>query len=85
MPKKLKIETWLKKLPEPHRSLALKNRKSFPKRVESETSLAAAVWNGFSWSSTPEGGEFWQGVYHWAVWTPAPPRPKLPNLPKKKK
>lgn len=85
MPKKLKIETWLKKLPEPYASLALKNRKDCPRGIYHETSLPAALCNGFSWESTPEGCVFWGDVLDWAAWQPSPRRPKLPKLPKKKK
>lgn len=85
MPKKLKIETWLKKLPDGYRELALKNRKSCPCRDRIYAASAdRAIADGFWWDDTDEGWTFWEDVRTFLAYKPSV-RPKLPKLPKKKK
>lgn len=57
------IKEWYETLPEPYKSQALKN--CFKNRLtNTRSSLAGAIMEGLSWSSTPEGGEYWKSLYH---------------------
>ena len=53
-------EEWLNQLPEDYRDKALKNMID-PKAEH--YSLAGAISNGFVWDSTPEGRDYWNGVF----------------------
>lgn len=63
-PKKLPIETWLKMLPEPYRSQAIKNHnESNWGTTDGVPSLAEAIGEGFEWSESREGWFYWNDMY----------------------
>jgi hypothetical protein len=70
-------EEWFNELKEDYRDKALKNMKS-PKTEH--YSLAGAVSNGFAWQETPEGKDYWNGVFREIMYG----EKFLPNLPTKK-
>jgi hypothetical protein len=53
-------EEWFNQLPEDYRDKALKNM--IDPSAQHYT-LAGAVSNGFVWDSTPEGKDYWNGVF----------------------
>jgi len=58
----------ISELPEPYKSLANSRRDADSVAQETDT-LAEA----FTWSDTPEGGEFWRDVYDAAIADDLPP------------
>lgn len=55
-------KTWLKRLPDGYRERALANCDSPDDHVES---LPYALISSFGWDDSPEGHDFWDGVYDW--------------------
>lgn len=55
------IEQWFNTLSEPVRAQALTNAAG--RLHYKEPLILDAFKNGFNWSETPEGLEYWQGVY----------------------
>lgn len=55
-------EQWLNELPEPVRSLALKNM-WWEDKDSQQPDQATALRQSFNWSRSPEGTAYWQGVY----------------------
>lgn len=55
--------SWLKRLPQPIRDLALARRNVAVDGKES-ASLSQALLNAFIWDLTPEGHDFWERVCH---------------------
>ena len=53
-------EEWFNELNEAYKDKALKNM-TYPKAEH--FSLAGAISNGFSWNDTPEGKDYWNGVF----------------------
>ena len=53
-------EEWFNQLNEAYKDKALKNMTS-PKAEH--FSLAGAISNGFNWNDTPEGKDYWNGVF----------------------
>ena len=53
-------QEWFDQLPEDYRDKALKNM--IDPKAEHYT-LAGAISNGFSWGETPEGKDYWNGVF----------------------
>jgi hypothetical protein len=53
-------EEWFNQLNEAYKEKALKNMKD--SKAEHYT-LAGAISNGFVWSETPEGKDYWNGVF----------------------
>ena len=70
-------EEWFNELKEDYRDKALKNMKS-PKTEH--YSLAGAISNGFAWQETPEGKDYWNGVFREIMYG----EKFLHNLPTKK-
>lgn len=55
------IEEWLKELPEPYRSAAIRNCEEEYKR-DTSSSLGQAITLAFNWHDSPEGDTFWGEV-----------------------
>jgi hypothetical protein len=53
-------EEWFNELNEAYKDKALKNMTD-PK--SEHYTLAGAISNGFSWNDTPEGKDYWNGVF----------------------
>ena len=56
------VQDWLDTLPEPYRSLALKNHSSYNK-IGNADCLPNALVLAFKWSSTIEGSVYWKSVH----------------------
>lgn len=73
------IQEWLMELPDGYRERALANMDE-GKRHTIVENMEDAIWEGLGWGRTPEGYDFWCGVYsHYAIGTPLPPLPQSPN------
>ena len=70
-------EEWFNELKEDYRAKALKNMTN-PKAEH--YSLAGAISNGFAWQETPEGKDYWNGVFREIMYG----EKFLHNLPTKK-
>jgi len=57
-----KIKYWLKSLPEPYRSKAIKNYCP-DNKYESFTSQKQALLSAFLWEKTKEGFEYWNELF----------------------
>jgi hypothetical protein len=69
------IEEWLEQLPDGYRERALANMYE-EKRYKIVENMQDAIWEGLGWGRTPEGYDFWRGVYsHYFAGTPLPPLP----------
>jgi hypothetical protein len=53
-------QEWFEQLPEDYRGKALKNMID---PTAEHYSLAGAISNGFVWNDTPEGKDYWNGVF----------------------
>jgi len=60
-----KTKEWLETLDKKYRDKALKN---MTKADDLHSTLAGAVSNGFVWDDTPEGHDFWNGVFRELMW-----------------
>lgn len=74
------IEQHLQTLPEPYRTLALKNADKEDLDKEYET-LPEALKDAFHWNKAPEGGDFWSQVDNWAEWQEEMKEYQLPPIP----
>jgi len=65
MKRKLRIETWLGKLNEPERSIALDNMRNDvdDSKDHLEEELAMALNNAFTWRHTKEGFDYWDNIF----------------------
>lgn len=74
------IMGWLLTLPQPYRTLAIKNMAE--KNAENYCSdIIGAIGYGFSWAGSPEGTCFWSGVYnHYIRGGNLPPIPQFKKL-----
>ena len=65
-PKPTTVEGWLKTLPEPVRSKALKNMRGRRDRNVTNNEclrLSNAIWDAFIWHSSKEGTDYWVTEY----------------------
>ena len=79
------IRQWLEELPEPYKSVALRNAEDDVSRAidDNVEHMSVALSRGFIWRESPEGSAFWRSVfYHYLTSTPLPPYPS--HLPKTK-
>lgn len=54
---------WLEQLEEPFKSQAISHTPEY-RRLHITRSLPSAIIMGFIWRNTPEGWEYWNGIYH---------------------
>ena len=74
------VRHYLNKLPPGYRERALNNL--FPDRAERVVSdIPEAIMDGFIWTETPEGFEFWEKVYQHHKALPEIPTSPLPEIP----
>lgn len=55
------IREWLLELPEPYRSLALKNMFKGDREIDSENEIEA-LRAAFTWAYSPQGYEYWRNL-----------------------
>lgn len=71
------VEQWLKTLPEPYKSKALAYAKKEGTLKDLAQGKSHSIINGFDWSETKEGDDFWCNVSNALIdKTPLPPFPK---------
>jgi len=74
MNKEKEIREWLEELPDGYRELAIKNCDYGGLLVDK---LSDAILDAFLWGGSPEGFEFWNDVWWWALGiVELPPLPK---------
>ena len=77
MTHKQKAIELLSQMPEPFNTWALENLEKYPLGIGHEPmKISAAIGMSFIWPETPQGREFWQGVFcHYMHDTPLPELP----------
>jgi hypothetical protein len=69
------IKEWLESLPEPHRKQALANCHKIEQRKAQYSNPILALKDAFSWTNSPQGYEYWEGVGNHMAWTTKLPKP----------